>query len=284
MSKKLPVFAVIPNYNMGESLQELIPTLLNGDYDEVHVMDDASTDMSRDVIAGFGNDIGSVLGQENRGSAYNRNRILGVLPREAALHFIDADMIMETDRPAEQVREWMNREDVGFTGGLVKTQTGRQHAFNFGPRLSLHMDLSSLLQMHVDVLVDTDRTKAIRVRQRFSSALRDWPDPLSEPTERQVYFASEANLGIRSSVLEKLGGFDSDMRTMEIYEFAMRVQDQLGLKAWFSPAISEVHNAVNIRLGNRTLAEFKGRAHIIGKHGLKNYLLPTGQFQPELKG
>lgn len=282
MSEKLPVFAVVPNYNMGESLQELIPTLLQGGYDEVHIMDDASTDNSRDVIAGFGNDVGSVLGQENRGSAYNRNRILGVLGREAILHFIDADMIIETAQPAEKARTLMEPRDIGFVGGLIKSPDGLQHAFNFGPRHCLYTDIYAALQDYIARLSQIDRDSAAKLSAKYEDKLKYWPNLFKPPRPCRVYWAAESNLVIPSAVLEKADGFDPNLRDHEISDLAIRL-DKLGLKRGFDPAISAIHQAVQVRTGNRLWSLVKAQAVIAKKHKYRNYFCPDGKFKPELE-
>ena len=50
MAKQLPVVAAIPNYNMGEHLRVLLPQVLSQRYDDIFVLDDASTDDSVDVV------------------------------------------------------------------------------------------------------------------------------------------------------------------------------------------------------------------------------------------
>ena len=57
MANALPVVAAIPNFNMGESLRNLLPQVLAQGYDRVFVLDDASTDNTVDVVADFGDDV-----------------------------------------------------------------------------------------------------------------------------------------------------------------------------------------------------------------------------------
>lgn len=277
----LPVVAAIPNYNMAASLCELVPTLLQQEYAEVFVLDDASTDHSADVASDFGSDVTLVRGQENKGSGANRNRIMGALASEAIIHFIDADMTIETDGSPAIAREWMGRPNIGFVGGLVKNLNGRQQSFNFGPRQCLYSDAHAPLQMGIDALANRNLNRAIKLRELFADALKDWPNPFEEPVERRVFWAAEANLVIPSAVMEKAGGFDSSMRSQEVLEFTMRLQ-RLGLERRFSPLISAVHKAIQIREGSRNVSDLRSTMHTIFKHGLRNYLLPDSRFKPEL--
>lgn len=275
----LPVVAAIPNYNMADSLRELVPALLEQEYAEVFVLDDASTDHSADVAADFGSDITLVRGQENQGSGANRNRIMGALGQEAIIHFIDADMGMETTESPAITRDLMSRPNIGFVGGLIKNPNGRQQCFNFGPRQCFHSDSHAPLQMLIDAVGNQDLERASKLRGRFSRALRDWPNPFEAPVERQVFWAAEANFAISSAVFEELGGFDPKMRSQEILEFSMRLH-KLGLEGRFSPLISGLHKAIQVRQGNRNVSDFQSTLHTISKHGVKNYLFPDGRFKP----
>ena len=62
------VSVIVNNYNYGSYLSEAIDSALNQTYPnvEVIVVDDGSTDNSREIIAGYGNRIVSIL-KENGG-------------------------------------------------------------------------------------------------------------------------------------------------------------------------------------------------------------------------
>ena len=93
---QLPVVAAIPNYNMGENLRRLLPQVLAERYDAVFVLDDASTDDSADVVSEFGDEVKFVRSPENRGAGANRNQIIDQVTDGVLIHFIDADMDLET--------------------------------------------------------------------------------------------------------------------------------------------------------------------------------------------
>ena len=77
MPERLPVVAAIPNYNMGQQLAALLPELAQQDYADVFVLDDASTDGSREVVEGFnhGSGVHFVAGAENKGAGPTRGSV-----------------------------------------------------------------------------------------------------------------------------------------------------------------------------------------------------------------
>ncbi|HVV25976.1 MAG TPA: glycosyltransferase family 2 protein [Candidatus Saccharimonadales bacterium] len=146
--EKLSVVAAIPNYNMADSLNALLSQVLEQEYDDVYVLDDASSDHSQEVAESWGSAVHFIAGRENLGAGGNRNRIIGALGRQALIHFLDADMILETERTPEIAREIM-RPDAAFVGGLVKEHNGLQLIFNYGPRQSLRNDLRVPLHLQL---------------------------------------------------------------------------------------------------------------------------------------
>jgi GT2 family glycosyltransferase len=268
----LPVVAAIPNYNMAASLGELLPQLTSQNYADIFVLDDASTDHSRDVAADF-SDITFVAGAENAGAGANRNRIQGALGYNAIIHFIDADMDSVTPNVPEVAQDVLS-ERAGFVGGLIRQANGLQHFFNFGPRQSLKNDFTSLLQMHAGSMAGEDIQRAKAIRERFPTLLKDWPDLASEPQPRRVFWNAEANLLIRSDVFASVGGFDPRLRDHEIQDLAIRLHDA-GFEQRFDPALEARHKEVQVRSGNRNLQMLKAEWQITRKHGLRGWLLPA---------
>lgn len=265
----LPVVAAIPNYNMASSLGELLPQLTAQNYADIFVLDDASTDDSRDVAARFSG-ITFVAGGENRGAGANRNRVLQVLGYDAIIHFIDADMDMATPNAPEVAQDVMS-ERAGFVGGLIRQTNGLQHFFNYGPRQGLRHDFSSLLQMRAGFVAENDMARAKVIRERFPSLLNDWPDLTGDPQARKVFWNAEANLVIRSDVFAGAGGFDVKLRDHEIQDLAIRLHDA-GLEQRFDPSLEASHKAIKVRGGNRKLQMLKAEWQITRKHGFRNWL------------
>ena len=146
MVRQLPVVAAIPNFNMADSLRQLIPQVLAQRYDGVYVLDDASTDHSADVVNEYGSEVRLVQSAENRGAGANRNQILDQVGDEAIIHFIDADMDLrtaETPAVARQVVDQYTRRGIGVVGGLVTHLDGVQEYCNYGAVFSLWGNFSS---------------------------------------------------------------------------------------------------------------------------------------------
>jgi GT2 family glycosyltransferase len=277
----LPVVAAIPNYNMGQSLIGLLRQVAEQEYSAVFVLDDASTDDSRDIVQHVDTSITFVAGAENLGAGANRNRILDVLDGPAIIHFIDADMSLEVDRVPELAQSMASGERTGFVGGLIEEPGGTQHPFNYGPRQCLHSNLSARVQTYVCSITETDPQRAKQLRQRYKTLLRDWPDPQSEAQSRRIFWSAEANLLIRSDVLGGIGGFDPKFRFHEIQDLALRLGNS-GFEQRFDPALAAVHRAVLVRPGNRHFQATKAELQIARKFGMVDWLFPDGMFRPAL--
>lgn len=272
---KLPVVAAVPNYNMAHSLGELLPQLAEQDYAAIFVLDDASTDESREVVRDFDKSINFVAGTENLGAGANRNRILGALAFDAIIHFVDADMYLETHGVPELAQEIASSDTVGFVGGLLKEKSGRQHPFNYGPRQCLRNDLRAGLQARIASLVETNPAMAAELREKFPERLVDYPNIQAEPQARPVFWSAESNLLIRSDVFAGIGGFDPALREHEVQDLAIRL-NEVGLERRFDPVLSAFHKAILVRSGNRTFQMRKAEWQIARKYGLLKWLLSDG--------
>lgn len=92
MADTLRVSIIINNYNYERFLSEAIDSAINQNYQntEVIVVDDYSTDNSRDVIASYGDKIIPVYHQENGKQAAAFNSGFAVSKGEIII-FLDAD-------------------------------------------------------------------------------------------------------------------------------------------------------------------------------------------------
>jgi glycosyltransferase involved in cell wall biosynthesis len=115
MVKDQPFVSIlIDNYNYGRFLGEAIDSALNQSYPyiEVIVVDDGSTDNSREIIAGYGDRIIPVL-KENGGlaSAFNAGFAAS---RGDIICFLDSDDIFLPEKVTEVVLAFASAPDIGW--------------------------------------------------------------------------------------------------------------------------------------------------------------------------
>jgi glycosyltransferase involved in cell wall biosynthesis len=108
------VSIIINNYNYGRFVREAIDSGLNQTYShkEVIVVDDGSTDDSREIIASYGNGITSVL-KENGGQASAFNAGFAVSKGDI-ICFLDADDIFLPEKVVEIVELFKCHQDIGW--------------------------------------------------------------------------------------------------------------------------------------------------------------------------
>lgn len=105
-SRKMLVSIIVNNYNYGRFLRQAIDSALNQSYShiEVIVVDDGSTDNSREIIASYGNKIIPVL-KENGGQASAFNAGFAASQGEI-VSFLDADDYLFADTIERVVAVW----------------------------------------------------------------------------------------------------------------------------------------------------------------------------------
>ena len=274
---KLPVVAAITNYNMATELEHLLPQVVRQGYDAVFVLDDASTDNSREVVKNFDHGVKFVAGKVNKGAGGNRNRIINALNHDALIHFLDTDVELETENTANLVRKAAGDEPFGFVGGLIKNRAGLQHAWNYGTGPTLLSSVASVVQLAIvapTLLKHPDR--AARFRRWFGGLLDGWPDPLTKPARREVFWCAEANMVVRSDIFAELGGFDERIRETDALELGVRMQER-GLPCYFDPLISVRHTEGDVRKYNRDILKAKEMFKIARQYGLSRWLFSAGK-------
>lgn len=121
------VSIIINNYNYGRFLSEAIDSALSQTYPhtEVVVVDDGSTDNSRDIIASYGDRVISVL-KENGGQASAFNAGFAT-SRGDVICFLDSDDIFLPEKVAKVVNVFNEYQDIGWcfhTLSLINISTG----------------------------------------------------------------------------------------------------------------------------------------------------------------
>lgn len=116
---------VVINYNYAHFLPRSLSSALGQDVPgvEVIVVDDVSTDNSREVIAGFGDRVTAVLHPENRGHGGGMNSGFAAARGELVM-FLDADDFLHPqaarrilDHQADGVAQYQHRLDLVDAGG-----------------------------------------------------------------------------------------------------------------------------------------------------------------------
>jgi GT2 family glycosyltransferase len=274
MTQRIPVVAAIPNYNMGTHLRELIPQLLSQRYEQIFVLDDASTDDSVDIVGEFGADVRLLRSAHNRGAGANRNQIIDRVGDGTLIHFIDADMELTTADTPTVAREMAGRylhHDVGMIGGLVSRVDGSQEYCNYGAAYSLWGNVTS----NVPRLVDhwRHRPRLAGAVQRVAGPIAaEWPSLLDEPIPRRAFWLHEGNLLVYSNVFKVVGGYDPALRSHEAQDLAIRL-DNRGIKRQFDPSIKVVHHHIDVRGRNRRKWERSATRYLIRKHGMARFVV-----------
>lgn len=266
---EVPVIAAIPNYNMAESLAVLLPRVLEQGYDHVYVLDDASTDHSAETVQSFGPEVSFIAGEENLGPGGNRNRILGVSAKHlgnAILHFIDADLTLDSKDNPDKAREIFSNETIGLAGGLISLPDGTPWMFNYGSRYSLYSMRAGAHQIRYSALVKSDPQAAAAYKKRKHFWLQEAPDISQKPSRRQVFWASEANMLVPYKLFKQVGGFDPRLLYHEVQDLSIKIH-RAGQKAVFDPAISVVHPYVDLDDMNRRAIESRAGLKIMLKYG-----------------
>lgn len=272
--QKLPVVAAIPNYNMAESLDNLLPQVLAQGYDHVFVLDDASTDHTVDVVGRFGADVTLVRSPRNRGAGANRNQILDQVDDDTLIHFIDADMDIASADTAAKARDIAQRHaprGVGLIGGLVSRVDGHQEPYNYGPVFSLR---TNLLTGGFPPLIDRFRNRprvAAAIGRVGRYAMREWPRIYQPPTPADAYWVHEGNMLIHARLFRSVGGYDPMIREHEAQDLALSL-NKIGVAGYFDPSIRVIHHHVDVRGKFRIKRQAKDAFYLIRKHGVARYL------------
>lgn len=273
---KLPVIAAVVNHNTAPTLTTLLPELTSAGYDDVIVLDDASTDGSREVAEEA--DVAFWSSDAARGPGATYNSLLDAVAHPALAHFIDAraHLVTPARDAADRIRGMTPSESFGYVGGLVLDETGVQHPWNYGPRQSLITAFGANLQYMTAGIARKNPNRGQQLRANLDGFLAPWPDTQHVPQHREVYWSMEQNMVIGTRLLEGIGGFDETLRYHGIQDLSIRMA-QIGLKRYFNPNLI-------VSLGNQSREDlYKGfdmvraEARIARKHGICSWLFGSGR-------
>lgn len=254
MSESVPVIAVVPTYNMAESLSDLVPQLLGQGYDRIIVIDDNSTDNTSEVVKTFGRRIQYERFGNNVGSAGNRNRAIGVLrkddlPNKTIINFIDADVVFEPNQPkaGKVARDLIQKyPKAGVITVNILNNDGTRGAFNYGPVYSHKWLVSVFFLARLESLVKKEPTKAQKYWAKHQRWFEGFPNPLDDPKPTKAGGVVECFTIFQLSVFESLGGYDAKLRYLEASDFSKRLHAK-GLESIYDPVLTVRHTQVDVR-------------------------------------
>ena len=195
------VSVIIAAYNTAQYVGEAIESALAQTYSpvEVIVVDDGSTDNTRDVLAAYGDRI-IMLQQKNSGAAAARNTGLKAAHGEF-MAVLDSDDVWTPDKLKRQMKliEHCPELDLVFTKGRVMDHEGK--------------DLSIVLP---DSIPET-----LPLRQIMEGAYMldgEWFAVLAD-----VNFIPHMSVLARISTVRSVGGYDPELRCTEDYHLYCRL-------------------------------------------------------------
>lgn len=179
---RLRVTVVIPSFNSGEYIEEIVRYAKKLHPYRVYVLDDASTDDTVKKCRRISG-VTVVAGDENLGPTRNRNRILGKDLGDILL-FLDDDMRWLSGEALETINTHFANPQLGALGFAIFDTNGKELWFG-----NEHESSPLLFWLH-----------------------RPFITPL-KPHERQktflpVHWLLEGAFAVRSEIFTSLGGFD----------------------------------------------------------------------------
>ncbi len=196
-SKNNPLVSVImPAYNAAEHIAEAIESVLIQNYRnfELIVVDDGSTDDTKDIVASFKDDKIKYLYKDNGGPSSARNLAISKAKGQYIMP-LDADDMMTPDSIAKHLAEFEKHPDVDL--------------------------------VYCDVLLIGENSNPIRIMNKPEYQDRRY---LIRDLLRAGHPVVPFRLGIRRSVFDRIGFYDEDLLIAEDYDM-MRRFVKAGLKA-----------------------------------------------------
>jgi GT2 family glycosyltransferase len=237
------ITVAITNYNAKNHLERILPQVRAQGFDDIVVLDDASTDGSVPYLEQHGC-IRLVGGETNLGPTGNKNRILGVDTAEFIL-FLDVDMELRGSNVAETLeKEFAGNPQAAVIGALILSGVDEPMWFNWGYDFNPYRSgaANALMQMVHAHGADPGVMETVRRIAAGKVAV-------FEPTEsRNVDWVSGAFFAVRTPVFRELGGFDPNFRMFyEEPDYCRRVR-QAGHTVRFTTAITVKH--LDLRSGS----------------------------------
>lgn len=246
----MKITLAIPNYNGAENLKNLLEQALKENFNHIYVLDDSSTDNSKEIAKKFP-DVIYVQGDENKGPPKNRNRILEQKYDEIIM-FLDVDMQLLTSGLKEKIIENFVDGKVALVGGLIMTQKNEPMWWNYGFEMHPDRDAKAGI-VHAWALDNWDNKEKIeKLREKYKDITRNLDISFGKPSIKKVDWVSEANFCVKADVFNEIGGFDGKMRYHADQDLCKRIRNK-GYKINHSPAVQAMHLEID------TFGETRGK-------------------------
>lgn len=195
------VSVIIPTYNSGAFISQAVRSVLDQTYRryEVIVIDDGSTDGTRDILCEFDAHI-NYLYQENRGPSAARNAGIKAA-RGEYISFLDADDIWLPDKLEHQVHFIQQNRDLGLVFSDEEAFDGERVLYR------------SLL---ANTLFYSAITSQKPIREAFSKLMIE-------------NFIPTSTVMVRSKCFKKAGLFDESLQVSEDGEMWSRIAAYFGI-------------------------------------------------------
>jgi glycosyltransferase involved in cell wall biosynthesis len=184
------VSIVIPNYNYAHYLREAIDSVLAQTYPEIEiiVVDDGSTDESKDILKSYGGQIKAVI-QQNQGVSAARNN--GVSKSSGQfISFLDADDSWLPAKIEKQVERFLADKTLGLVHvGVVEVDTDGDFLLNRVEGLEGDVSIELLLI-------------------------------------KQSILGGGSGLMVPRSVFDEVGGFDKRLSTSADWDFFYQISNR----------------------------------------------------------
>jgi glycosyltransferase involved in cell wall biosynthesis len=182
-SRLLSVSVIIPTYNNGHFIKDALESLFGQNYPEklveIIVIDDGSTDDTKEILRGYKKKI-VYVSKENKGVASARN--LGIsLAKNEIITFLDSDDIWHEDRLLRVIDKFNKRQDIGIV----------YHSFEF-------------INSHGSVIY-----RNFYKNFGYTEGLSDW---ITNDIFSGHIFCGGSSFAFRRSVIEKIYPVPEDMK------------------------------------------------------------------------
>jgi glycosyltransferase involved in cell wall biosynthesis len=190
------VSVIIPTFNRANVISETIDSVLAQTYRDIEIIivDDGSTDDTAKKLSIYGDRI-RIVYQQNAGTSAARNRGIEV-SNAKLIAFQDSDDLWKPTKLERQV-SLLSRLDSSVPCCLCNAIM--QNLYGDGREL-LSFDISGISSQYQEGL---------------------WLNVTEVLASRSVLF--NQTVAVRRAALEKVGGFDADLRTAEDYDLSLRL-------------------------------------------------------------